>query len=84
LLHAVDELLDHQLGGAATLEAVTAAYAAAGTTGIHTSSPLDRCLRDATTAVQHICTQQSNYELAGRLRLGRLEVPNPLLLDTRA
>ena len=39
------------------LDAIGLLYTAAGASSIYTSSPLDRCLRDARTAVQHICTQ---------------------------
>ena len=53
------------------LDAIGLLYTAAGATGAYASSPLDRCLRDTRTAVQHICTQQVHYELTGRLLLGR-------------
>jgi alkylation response protein AidB-like acyl-CoA dehydrogenase len=46
-------------------------YTAAGATAVYATSPLDRCLRDARTALQHICTQEVHFELAGRLALER-------------
>ena len=33
----------------------------------------DRCLRDARTAVPHICTQEINSEVTGRLASGRVD-----------
>ena len=55
------------------LEAIELLYGAAGADAVYATSPLDRCLRDARTAVQHICTQEVNYEVAGRLTSGRVE-----------
>ncbi len=52
--------------GQTALEAIELLYSAAGADAIYATSALDRCLRDARTAVQHICTQESNYEIAGR------------------
>ena len=40
---------------------------------VYATSAIDRCLRDARTAVQHICTQEINYEVAGRLASGRVD-----------
>jgi alkylation response protein AidB-like acyl-CoA dehydrogenase len=51
--------------------AVDMLYTAAGATSVYGTSPLDRCLRDARTALQHVCTQEVNFELAGRLAFGR-------------
>ena len=51
--------------------AIDMLYTAAGATAVYTASPLDRCLRDARTALQHICTQDVHFELAGRLALER-------------
>jgi indole-3-acetate monooxygenase len=65
------------------LEAIGGLYTAAGATGIYASSPLDRCLRDARTAVQHICTQQVHFELAGRLLLGRDVASSVWAIDDR-
>jgi hypothetical protein len=31
----------------------------------------DECLRDSRTALQHVCTQEVNFELAGRMALAR-------------
>jgi alkylation response protein AidB-like acyl-CoA dehydrogenase len=51
------------------LEAIQILYSAAGAEAVYARSPLDRCLRDARTAVQHVTVQQNNYEHAGRLLL---------------
>jgi hypothetical protein len=51
---------------------------------VYARSALDRCLRDARTAVQHICTQEANFELAGRLLLGREVVPSVWVMDLRS
>jgi alkylation response protein AidB-like acyl-CoA dehydrogenase len=53
------------------LEAIEMLYTTAGASSVYSTCPLDRCLRDARTAVQHICTQETNFELAGRHLLGR-------------
>ena len=45
--------------GQTALEAIELLYSAAGADAIYATSALDRCLRDARTAVQHICTQES-------------------------
>jgi alkylation response protein AidB-like acyl-CoA dehydrogenase len=65
------------------LEAIEMLYTTAGASAVYSSSPLDRCLRDARTAVQHICTQETNYELAGRHLLGRDAVPSIWGIDYR-
>jgi hypothetical protein len=52
------------------LEAIQLLYGAAGSDAVYARCPLDRCLRDARTAVQHVALQQNNYEHAGRLILG--------------
>jgi alkylation response protein AidB-like acyl-CoA dehydrogenase len=65
------------------LEAIELLYTAAGASSIYAQSPLDRCLRDARTAVQHICTQELHFELAGRRLLGRDIVPSPWAVDYR-
>lgn len=51
--------------------AIDMLYTAAGATAVYATSPLDRCLRDARTALQHVCTQEVHFELAGRLALER-------------
>jgi alkylation response protein AidB-like acyl-CoA dehydrogenase len=53
------------------LEAIERLYTAAGSSAVYGRCPLDRCLRDARTAVQHAGTQETNFELAGRHLLGR-------------
>jgi len=55
------------------LEAIELLYAAGGADSVYATSALDRCLRDARTAAQHICTQEVNYEVAGRLTSGRVD-----------
>ena len=65
------------------LEAVELLYTAAGASSVYSRCALDRCLRDARTAVQHIGTQEVNYELAGRRLLGRDIVPSPWMIDYR-
>lgn len=56
-----------------SLAAIELLYGAAGADAVYATSALDRCLRDARTAVQHIGTQEVNYEVAGRLRSGRVD-----------
>jgi alkylation response protein AidB-like acyl-CoA dehydrogenase len=51
--------------------------AAAGTTSIFTSSPLERYARDAEVVTRHNQLQAVNYEAVGRTRLG-LESNSPL------
>ena len=65
------------------LEAIGLLYTAAGASGVYARSPLDRCLRDARTAVQHICTQELHFELAGRGLLGRDIASSPWAIDDR-
>jgi indole-3-acetate monooxygenase len=59
--------------GQTALEAIELLYSAAGADAVYATSALDRCLRDARTAIQHICTQEVNYEVAGRLASGRVD-----------
>ena len=40
--------------GQTALDAIELIYGAAGADAVYATSPLDRCLRDARTAVQHI------------------------------
>jgi alkylation response protein AidB-like acyl-CoA dehydrogenase len=55
------------------LEATELLYSAGGADSVYATSALDRCLRDARTAVQHICTQEIKYEVAGRLASHRVD-----------
>lgn len=55
------------------LSAIELLYAAGGADAVYATSALDRCLRDARTAVQHICAHEVNYEVAGRFASGRVE-----------
>jgi alkylation response protein AidB-like acyl-CoA dehydrogenase len=63
--------------------AIDMLYTAAGASSVYAASPLDRCLRDARTALQHICTQAVNFEVAGRLTLGRDILASAWMLDYR-
>jgi indole-3-acetate monooxygenase len=65
------------------LEAIGLLYTAAGASSVYATSSLDRCLRDARTAVQHVCTQELHFELAGRHLLGRDIVPSAWAIDYR-
>jgi indole-3-acetate monooxygenase len=69
--------------GQSALEAIQLLYTSAGASSVYASCPLDRCLRDARTAVQHICMQEANFELAGRHLLGRGIVPSVWAMDYR-
>ena len=65
------------------LEAIDALYTTAGASAVYAGCPLDRCLRDARTAAQHVCTQEANFELAGQRLLGRAAAPGVWGLDDR-
>jgi len=65
------------------LDAVGRLYTAAGASSVYASCALDRCLRDARTAAQHVGAQQFNYELAGRQLLGRGGGPTVWMMDYR-
>jgi alkylation response protein AidB-like acyl-CoA dehydrogenase len=71
--------------GHSSLRAVDLLYTAAGADSVYATSALDRCLRDVRTAVQHICTQELNFELAGRLAAGRVDdvMTSPWIIDYR-
>jgi alkylation response protein AidB-like acyl-CoA dehydrogenase len=57
-----------------SLRAVEIAYTLGGGSSIYEGSVLQRCLRDAHAATQHVMLAPTNYEPAGRTMLG-LEVP---------
>lgn len=59
--------------GQSALQAIELLYSAGGADSVYATSALDRCLRDARTAVQHICAHEVNYEVAGRFASGRVE-----------
>jgi indole-3-acetate monooxygenase len=63
--------------------AIDMLYTAAGATAVYAASPLDRCLRDARTALQHVCMQEVHFELAGRLALERDALASVWGLDYR-
>lgn len=65
------------------LHAIELLYTGAGASAIYRTNPLDRCLRDTRTAVQHIVLQHANYELAGRRLLRRPLIPSPWAMDYR-
>jgi alkylation response protein AidB-like acyl-CoA dehydrogenase len=67
----------------AAVAAVDALFVSAGASAVYRECALDRCLRDVRTAAQHVCTQEQNFELAGRLLLGRSVVPSPRIMDRR-
>lgn len=50
--------------------AINDLYTIAGASSVFATNELDRCLRDARTACQHIMTQVLNYEIAGKQFLG--------------
>jgi indole-3-acetate monooxygenase len=54
----------------ASAQAVDLLFNAAGGTALFESTPLERCFRDVHATTQHIGTQASNFELAGRVLLG--------------
>jgi hypothetical protein len=58
-------------------EAVNVLYQAGGGSSVYATSPLDRLLRDALTANQHMLHSPSVYEVAGGMLLG-LEPNQPL------
>jgi indole-3-acetate monooxygenase len=64
--------------------AIDMLYTAAGATAVYATSPFDRCLRDARTALQHVCTQEVHFELAGRLALERDALASVWGLDYRS
>jgi indole-3-acetate monooxygenase len=54
----------------AAARAVDVAFTLAGGTSVYESSPLQRCLRDAHVATQHLMVSPRLYETLGRLQLG--------------
>jgi alkylation response protein AidB-like acyl-CoA dehydrogenase len=63
-----------------SLEAINALYSAAGSSSVYTSCGLDRCLRDARTAAQHLTVQEGNFEHLGRVLLGAEGPPPPWIM----
>ena len=66
------------------LHATEMLYATAGSSSVYASCPLDRCLRDVRTAVQHVVLQEANFEHLGRELLERADVPGPWIMDYRS
>lgn len=54
------------------------AYTLGGGTALYEASVLQRCLRDAHAATQHVMLAPPNYEVAGRVMLG-LDPPSPFV-----
>jgi alkylation response protein AidB-like acyl-CoA dehydrogenase len=52
------------------VQAVELLFTAAGASAVYAYTGLERCLRDARTAAQHICVTPTNFEIAGQLALG--------------
>jgi alkylation response protein AidB-like acyl-CoA dehydrogenase len=67
----------------AALDATEMLYATAGSSSVYASCPLDRCLRDARTAVQHVVLQEANFEHLGRELLAPGDEPGPWIMDYR-
>jgi alkylation response protein AidB-like acyl-CoA dehydrogenase len=65
------------------LDATEMLYATAGSSSVYASCPLDRCLRDVRTAVQHVVLQEANFEHFGRELLAPEDVPGPWVMDYR-
>jgi alkylation response protein AidB-like acyl-CoA dehydrogenase len=60
-------------------KAVELMYSVAGTSGIRTSSPLERCFRDIQVLKHHALAAETRYETVGRVYLG-LPLDFPLLV----
>lgn len=58
--------------------AVDTAYTLGGGTSLYEKSVLQRCLRDAHAATQHVMLAAANYETAGRVLLG-LDPSSPMV-----
>lgn len=69
--------------GHVALNAVDRLYTAAGSSSVYRRCPIDRCLRDVRTAVQHVCLQKGNFELMGRQLMGRDTLMGPWGMDYR-
>jgi alkylation response protein AidB-like acyl-CoA dehydrogenase len=65
------------------LDATEMVYATAGSSSVYASCPLDRCLRDVRTAVQHVVLQEANFEHLGRELMAPADVPGPWIMDYR-
>jgi alkylation response protein AidB-like acyl-CoA dehydrogenase len=65
------------------LDATEMLYATAGSSSVYALCPLDRCLRDARTAVQHVVLQETNFEHFGRELLAPHHEPGPWIMDYR-
>jgi alkylation response protein AidB-like acyl-CoA dehydrogenase len=65
------------------LDATEMLYATAGSSSVYASCPLDRCLRDVRTGVQHVVLQEANFEHFGRELLAPDDGPGPWIMDYR-
>ena len=65
------------------LQATEVVYTLAGSNSVYEDNVIDRCLRDARTAAQHVMTQVLNYEIAGKQRLGLAVQDSTWALDAR-
>lgn len=51
-------------------EATAIIYAAAGGAAVYRTSPIQRCYRDVSVAIQHAMVAPRTFEVAGRIKLG--------------
>jgi alkylation response protein AidB-like acyl-CoA dehydrogenase len=65
------------------VEAIELLYVAAGADSVYRRTALDRCLRDARTSAQHICSQELNFEIMGRMLTGRDALASVWSMDYR-
>ena len=69
--------------GHSALGATELLYTNSGASAVYRQCALDRCVRDARTAVQHICLQEQSFELLGRVLSGRDALASPWGMDYR-
>ena len=69
--------------GEAALAATELLYTNAGSSAVYRQCAIDRCLRDARTAVQHICLQEHSFAYLGQLLNGRDALAGPWGMDYR-
>jgi hypothetical protein len=66
------------------VEALEILFAAAGASAVYETTGLERCVRDAKTAAQHVCVTATNYEIAGQMVLGVDSHQSVWSIDDRA